>query len=200
MPLLVVPGPVLEQVTGFRVHRGPLAVFERKQLPELAELLSPAGARLILVLEDLVDHTNVGACLRSAAAFGAAGLILAPRTSDPLYRRSIRTSMGAVFSVPWTRVDKWWSLPETLAEHGYSVLALTPSAQATALPALRPEQRERVALLVGGEGSGLSRRWLETATLQVRIPMPGADRDRHAIASLNVAAAVAVACYELTRN
>src|SRR6188472_580915 len=100
-PCYVVSEPMAEQVTGFHVHRGALASLERRPLPGVAEVL--AGARTVVVLEDIVDHTNVGAVFRSAAALGIDAVLLAPRCADPLYRRSVKVAMGAVFSVPYAR-------------------------------------------------------------------------------------------------
>jgi len=182
----VVPDDVLEATTGFPVHRGALASFARRPLPALGAVV--ADARRVVVLEDLVDHTNVGAVMRSAAAFGWDAVLLTPRCADPLYRRAVRTSMGAVFAVPWTRIDHRDGIGE-LHTAGFTLAALTPSADAVALEAVG--HPPRLALAVGSEGPGLSPRWLEGADLRVRIPMPG-DVD-----SLNVAAAAAVALYAL---
>ena len=167
----VVPDDVLEATTGFPVHRGALASFGRRPLPTPAAVL--AAAERVVVLEDLVDHTNVGAIMRSAAAFGWGAVLLTPRCADPLYRRAVRTSMGAVFAVSWTRIDHRDGI-EKLHDAGFAVAALT-----------------RMALAVGSVGPGLSSRWLDGADLRVRIPMRGA------VDSLNVAAAAAVALYAL---
>ena len=182
----VVPDDVLEATTGFPVHRGALASFARRPLPEPADVL--AGARRVVVLEDLVDHTNVGAIVRSAAAFGWDAVLLTPRCADPLYRRAVRTSMGAVFVVPWTRIDHRGGIEE-LHREGFAVAGLTPAADGVALHAVDPTPR--LAVAVGSEGPGLSARWLDGADLRVRIPMRGP------VDSLNVAAAAAVALYAL---
>ncbi|MEE2046173.1 RNA methyltransferase [Nocardiopsis tropica] len=150
-PLYVVTEETAERLVGFDLHRGALAAFHRRALPPLDEVLR--DARSIVVLEDLVDHTNVGAIFRSAAGLGVDAVVLAPRCADPLYRRSVKVSMAA----------------------------LAPG--------------DRVGLLLGTEGDGLSARWLERATARVHIPM--ADRD---VDSLNVTAAAAIACYELARG
>jgi len=142
------------------------------------------------VLEDLSDHTNLGAVFRSAAALGFDAVLLTPRCADPLYRRAVRTSMGAVFSVPWTRIP-WYEGPDLLKERGYRVVALTPAPDALELRAVRPEAHPRLALVLGSEGHGSSERWLGAADLSVRIPMAN-DID-----SLNVGAAAAVAFYAL---
>jgi tRNA G18 (ribose-2'-O)-methylase SpoU len=182
----VVPEDVLEATTGYPVHRGALASFARRPLPALAAVLT--GAQRVVVLEDLVDHTNVGAIVRSAAAFAWDAVLLTPRCADPLYRRAVRTSMGGVFAVPWTRIDHREGI-EQLHDAGFAVAALTPSPEAVALDAV--DASARLALAVGSEGPGLSARWLADADLRVRIPMRGA------VDSLNVGAAAAVALYAL---
>ncbi|WP_207782609.1 TrmH family RNA methyltransferase [Phytoactinopolyspora limicola] len=183
----VAPEPVVEQVTGFHVHRGALASLRRQPLPELSTVIR--DARRVVVMEDLVDHTNVGAVFRCAAALGWDAVLLSPRCADPLYRRSIKVSMGTVFSVPYTRVDTWYDGPGVLQAAGFEVLALTPAVDAVDLGDVHPPQR--LALLVGTEGEGLSERWLRAADRRVAIPMSGG------VDSLNVAAATAVACYAL---
>jgi tRNA G18 (ribose-2'-O)-methylase SpoU len=187
-PCYVAPDEVVEQVTGFHVHRGALAAMERGPLPPMAEVLD--GARRVVVLEDLVDHTNVGAIFRSAAAFGIDAVLLSPRCADPLYRRAVKTSMGAVFAVPYTRVGSWYDALETLRSAGFQVLALTPAADAVPLPQV--ERTDKIALVLGSEGHGLSQRWMRSADARVVIPIePGVD-------SLNVNAAAAIACFLLT--
>jgi len=151
-----------------------------------------ARARRILVLEDIVDHTNVGAIFRNAAALGMDAVLLSPRCADPLYRRSIKVAMGAVFSVPWTRLDDWYGAPDLLRAHGFRVLALTPAPDAVDIESVRLSTR--LALLLGSEGHGLSSRWLEASDQRVQIAMT-AEVD-----SLNVAAASAIACYALIRS
>ena len=190
-PCYVVSEPMAEQVTGFHVHRGALASLERRPLPGVAEVL--AGARTVVVLEDIVDHTNVGAVFRSAAALGIDAVLLAPRCADPLYRRSVKVAMGAVFSVPYARFESWYdALPQVTAA-GFTTVALTLAEDATdiedAVAGL-----DRVALVLGGEGHGLSPRWEQTAERRAVIPM------REGIDSLNVAAATAVACYVTARR
>ena len=184
-PVYVADEALVESVSGFHVHRGALASFERRPLPSVEALL--AGARRVLVLEDVNDHTNVGAIFRNAAAFGMDAVLLSPRCADPLYRRSIKVAMGAVFSVPWTRLDDWAAAPGLLRDAGFQVLALTPAAEAVDLASV--VLADRVALLLGSEGHGLSGGWLGEADERVVIPMAG-DID-----SLNVAATSAIACY-----
>jgi tRNA G18 (ribose-2'-O)-methylase SpoU len=185
-PCFVVDERLAEQVTGFHVHRGALASLRRRPLRTPAEVL--AGARTVVVLEDVVDHTNVGAIFRSAAALGVDAVLLSPRCADPLYRRSVKVAMGAVFAVPYARIDGWYDAVQELRRAGFTTVALTPADDAVDVAAA-VAGRDRLALLLGTEGHGLSRRWLESADLRAVIPMAdGVD-------SLNVAAATAVACY-----
>ena len=181
---------VIETLTGFHLHRGALAAMQRPVLPPVRELL--AGARRVLVLEDIVDHTNVGACFRSAAALGVDAVLVTPRCADPLYRRSVRVSMGTVFQVPWTRIEPWpRGGPEVLREHGFTVAAFALADDAVTLDALAADPPERLALVLGTEGDGLTRHTIAAADLAVRIPMAGG------VDSLNVAAACAVALWAL---
>jgi len=186
-PVFVADESVVEAVSGFHVHRGALASMRRRPLPSVDEALR--GARRVLVLEDVNDHTNVGAIFRNAAAFGMDAVLLSPRCADPLYRRSIKVSMGAVLSVPYARIEDWGGGPGLLRAAGFTVLALTPASDAVDIVAVAHDGS--VALLVGSEGNGLSQRWMQAADERVHIPMSG-DVD-----SLNVAAASAVACYVL---
>ncbi|QGF24953.1 TrmH family RNA methyltransferase [Raineyella fluvialis] len=190
VPIYVVSEAMAEEITGFHVHRGALASLHRGTGRVMADLL---GLQRLVVCEDIVDHTNVGAILRSAAGMGWDGCLLAPRAADPLYRRSIKVSMGAVFSLPWARVDSWADAVPTLQEAGFLTLAMALSDDSRPLPDVAQELSpdRKVAILLGTEGDGLSRRWIEQADIVVRIPMG------HGIDSLNVAAASAVACYAL---
>jgi tRNA G18 (ribose-2'-O)-methylase SpoU len=186
----VVPDEVAERLTGYRVHRGALAAFDRKPLPAVKEVTS--HAERIVVLEDLVDHANVGAIFRCAAALGVDAVLLSPRCADPLYRRSVKVSMGAVFAIPYARMTEWFDGLAELKSGGFRVLALTPDDQATPIgAALTTTGGGRVALLFGTEGDGLTRRWLREADETVRIPM------RAGVDSLNVVAAAAIACHLL---
>jgi tRNA G18 (ribose-2'-O)-methylase SpoU len=201
-PAYVLPAPVAEQLTGYHVHRGALAAMDRRPLPAVAEVL--AGARSALVLEDIVDHTNVGAIFRCAAALGVGAVVVSPRCADPLYRRSVKVSMGAVFAVPYARMTDWYDGLATVRAAGFQLLALTPDPAACPLgQASRPAgpdgldradgPGERTALLLGTEGDGLSSRWRAVADQSVRIPMdPGAQAA--GVDSLNVVAAAAIAC------
>jgi len=190
-PCFVASEAVSEQLTGFHVHRGALASFERRALPSLDDVLD--GARSVLVLEDVIDHTNVGAILRSGAALGFDAVLLAPRCADPLYRRSVKVAMGAVFALPWTRLIDWPNALTDLSARGFTTVALTLADDAVPLEDA-VAGLDRVALVLGSEGHGLSRRWETTADRRAIIPM------RAGIDSLNVAAATAVACYVTARR
>lgn len=188
-PVYVVTEEVAEAVTGFHVHRGALAALHRAEPQAMASLL--VSSRLVLA-EDIVDHTNVGAIIRNAAGLGWDGVLLSPRAADPLYRRSVKVSMGTVFSLPWARVDDWSSAIPTLQDVGFTVVALALTPDAVALDAfVAAGLPEKLVIAVGTEGAGLSARWLAQADAVVSIPM------RHGVDSLNVAAATAVACWAL---
>jgi tRNA G18 (ribose-2'-O)-methylase SpoU len=186
-PCYVVTERLAEEVTGFHVHRGALASLHRAPLPPVADVL--AGASRLVVLEDLVDHTNIGAIFRNAAALGFDAAVLAPRCADPLYRRAIKVSMGTVFSLPYARFDDWAGAMDLLRAHGFTSLALTPGEDSVNIASLGVP--DRPALVIGAEGEGLSERWLRGADVRVSIPMTAG------IDSLNVAAATAVAAYAL---
>ncbi|WP_141013265.1 TrmH family RNA methyltransferase [Nocardioides sambongensis] len=194
-PCYVLSEALAEEVTGFHVHRGALASLERRPLPSVASVLD--GARSVVVLEDIVDHTNVGAILRSAAGLGFDAALLAPRCADPLYRRAIKVAMGAVFALPWTRLPDWYEALPELSAAGFTTVALTLSDDA------RPLEEavaglDKVALVLGSEGHGLSARWEQSADRRAIIPMARTVAD--GVDSLNVAAASAVACYLTVRR
>jgi tRNA G18 (ribose-2'-O)-methylase SpoU len=195
VPVFVGPPEVLEAVTGFHLHRGALAAMHRPPLLPVHDLLASArdgeGARRVAVLEDIVDHTNVGAIFRSAAALGVDAVLVSPRCADPLYRRSVRVSMGTVFQVPWTRLDTWPGGLTALQEDGFTVAALALADDAVTLDELVAAPPERLALVLGTEGDGLSRGAVGAADVVVRIPMAGG------VDSLNVAAASAVAFWAM---
>jgi tRNA G18 (ribose-2'-O)-methylase SpoU len=190
-PCFVVSEELAEQVTGFHVHRGALASLARTPLPSLDAVLD--GARTVVVCEDIVDHTNVGAILRSAAALGVDAVLLAPRCADPLYRRSVKVAMGAIFSLAWTRLPDWYDALPDLERRGFTTVALTLAEGAVPLEDA-VAGLDRVALVLGSEGHGLSSRWEASAGRRAVIPM------REGIDSLNVAAATAVACYVTMRR
>ncbi|WP_329521809.1 TrmH family RNA methyltransferase [Spirillospora sp. NBC_01491] len=219
-PVYVADDATLEAVAGFQVHRGALASLKRLPLPTVDALISapatppeptppeptppeptapsaPAAPRRILVLEDLVDHANVGSIYRCAAALGIDAVVLSPRCADPLYRRAIKVSMGAVFAVPYARMANWHDDLGKLRAAGFALLALTPDQ--SAVPLDEAVRGDRVALLLGSEGDGLTSHWLDEADEAVCIPM-SADAMTNGVDSLNVVAAAAIACHALMRS
>lgn len=189
--VLVAEESLLRDITGFRVHRGALAVVARPPALTVEEVI--AGSADILVLEDLVDPTNVGLAIRSAVVQGFDAIVLSPGCADPLYRRAVKSSMGTVLRSRWARSDDWPGTLRTLADHG-RLIALTPEAEVDIAGALAGAERAPVALMLGSEGPGLSDSALKAAHIRARIPMASAED------SLNVAAATAVACYERSRT
>lgn len=185
-PVYVAPPDVLEKLTGYRVHRGLLAAMDRRPLPPVADLLR--DARRVVVLEDIADHTNVGAAIRNAAALGVDAVLVTPSCADPLYRRAIRTSMGTVFQVPWTRLADWPAGVALLHDAGFHTVALTPSG-AVDIREVAAANHERLALILGTEGAGLRPGTCTAARQTARIPMTGG------VDSLNIAAAAAVAFF-----
>jgi tRNA G18 (ribose-2'-O)-methylase SpoU len=177
---------VIAAVAGFDLHRGALALFGRRHLPALEDVV--ATARCVVVLEGVNDHENLGAIARSASAFGADGLVLDPTSADPLYRRCVRVSMGEVLHVPFARSSRWPTDLDVLTTAGFTLVALTPSPGATDIREVEPP--DRVALLLGAEGPGLSDAAL-ARSIAVRIPIR-ADVD-----SLNVGHAAAIALHRL---
>lgn len=184
----VVSEELAEQVTGFHVHRGALASFHRPEPLSLGAILQRSPRRVV-ILDELTDHANVGAAFRAAAGLGVDAVLITPRCADPLYRRSVKVSMGAVFQLPWTRLSAWPADLGELKQHGYVVAALALADDAITLDTLAAANHERLALILGPEGHGLHRRVLAAANLVVTIPMTG-DVD-----SLNVASAAAVTFY-----
>ena len=194
VPVYFARARIIEAMTGFHLHRGALASMHRPQLVEPAELLQSAllhEASRVLVLEDIVDHTNVGAVFRSAAALGVDAVLVTPRCADPLYRRAVRVSMGTVFQVPWTRIEPWPAGLEVLRDHGFTVAAFALGDGAISLDDLAANQPDRLAMIFGTEGDGLTRLAVKGADLVVKIPMSGG------VDSLNMAAASAVALWAL---
>ena len=200
-PVYRVSEATAERVSGFHVHRGALASLFRETRHTLDDLLGRAGSGTsgapdrtrsrIAVLEDLVDHANVGAVFRSAAALGVDTVLVTPRCADPLYRRSIKVSMGAVFQVPWTRIDPWPEGIDRLKDAGYVVAGMTLGDDAITLDELVAENHQRLALVFGTEGHGITPRADRRLDRRVTIPMMGG------VDSLNVAASSAVAFYAI---
>jgi tRNA G18 (ribose-2'-O)-methylase SpoU len=177
----------LEKITGFHLHRGALASMHRPAPRDPAELLR--SSRRLVVLEDLADHTNVGAIFRSVAALGADGVLLTPGCADPLYRRAVRVSMGAVLQVPWARLPHWREAGPMIRDAGFELAAFALQEDAEDLAEFVTDPPERLALMFGTEGDGLSRRALASSTRRVVIPM------EHGVDSLNVSTAAALALW-----
>ena len=195
VPVFVASMELMEQLTGFNVTRGALAAFRRpRQIPVdefLGGVVEVAGERpvRVCVLEGIVDHTNVGAIFRSAAALNVDGILVSPTCCDPLYRRSARVSMGTVFQVPWTYLPKNW--PEVLRSLGFTTAAMALRKDSLRLSDPRLGETEKLAVVLGTEGDGLAPDTIARCDYTVMIPMS------HAVDSLNVAAASAVAFYQL---
>jgi len=191
-PVFVATTAVIRSVFGFNFHRGCLALGERPEPPASPEsVIEPPGPRMVVGLDEVTDPDNVGAIFRNAAAFGVAGVVLSPGCADPLYRKTIRVSMGGTLSTPFARTE-WVATLAALRRAGYTVVALSPDpdAEAIATAAERLVSR-RLAVIVGAEGSGLGEQSRAAADLRVRIPMaPGVD-------SLNVATACGIALHRL---
>ncbi len=191
VPVFAVDAGLIASITGFDVHRGVLASMHRPELPDPESLL--ANARTVVVIEDVVEHANVGAIFRSAAALGANAVLVTPRCADPLYRRSVKVSMGTVFQVPWARIP-WPQGYAMIKDAGLHLVALALAEAAIELDDFTARAPERIALLLGTEGDGLSRRAVAEADTTIRIDMAGE------VDSLNVAAASAVALHALRRR
>jgi len=189
VPVYVVTPELAEQVTGFHVHRGALASYRRKPPADLDALLDGVRHGRIAILDDIVDHTNVGAGFRAAAAMGVDAVLITPGCADPLYRRSVKVSMGTVFQVPWTRLESWPGDLQRLRDRGFVTAAFALTDDSISLDDLVSRRVENLALIFGTEGHGLKPSVLAAADLTVRIPMAGG------VDSLNVAASAAVAFY-----
>lgn len=192
VPVFVGPGDLLAELTGYLLHRGLVASMNRPPLSEPADLLATTKARRVVVIENVVDPTNVGAIFRSAGAIGADAVLVTPRCSDPFYRRAIRVSMGTVLQVPWTRVGEWSELAPQLARAGFHIAALALTPDAVSLRDFEHRVPEKLALVLGAEGEGLTPEAIAAADTVLQIPM------LHGIDSLNVAAASAVAMWAVS--
>ncbi len=189
VPGYVTSPEVMADVVGFHLNRGVLAVADRPVPPPSVEDVIDR-ARVLAVLEGVGDHENLGSLFRNAAALGVDGVLLGAGCSDPLYRRSVRVSMGHVLRVPFATFGSWPGDLNLLRERGFRIAALTPRADSVSLRQLRDQTPQKVALMLGAEGPGLTAEAIAAADLAVRIPMPdGVD-------SLNVATAAAIAFYE----
>lgn len=197
LPVFVAPAKEIEKLAGYELTRGVLCAMRRKPLLSVRELLEKTNARRVAILEDITNHTNVGAAFRSAAALGVDAVLVTPACCDPLYRRAVRVSMGTVFQVPWTRIgtteiDTWPKAGlDLLRSEGFVSAALALNDDSIALDDPILKHCEKLALVLGTEGDGLSQHTIAACDYTVRIPMA------HGVDSLNVAAASAVAFWEL---
>lgn len=182
---------MLESLTGFHLHRGALACFDRPKIPSLSDVLEKATR--VVVLENLSQHSNVGAIFRSAAALGIDAVILSPTCCDPLYRRAIRVSMGSVLVVPWTRLTNWQDGLRQIKHHGFELAALELTEDSLDIDDPKLHSAQKIALIVGTEGPGITAETLAIADCTVKIPIS------EGISSLNVATASAIAFWELGR-
>ena len=189
IPVYTAPLPELTKLTGFQLTRGMLCAMYRPALKTVAEVT--AGARRVAVLEDVMNPTNVGAIFRSAAALGMDAVLLTPACTDPLYRRSARVSMGTVFQVPWTYLEKDW-IPQ-LQTLGFETAAMALREDTLSITDPRLHQVEKLAVVLGTEGDGLAESTIARCDYTVKIPM------YHGVDSLNVAAASAVSFWELSK-
>jgi tRNA G18 (ribose-2'-O)-methylase SpoU len=191
LTVFVVPQAVMDGITGLNMHRGCLAIGERPRPRQWRDVIR--GAQRAIALERIANADNVGSVFRSAAAFGVDAVLLERTCTDPLYRKAIRTSMGAALTMPFAEAEPWPDALSQLARDGWALLAMTPSASAAPLHAIATDiSSRRVVIVVGHEGEGLSDAALATCTHLARIPM------RSDVDSLNVATAAAIAFYELT--
>ena len=196
VPVYTAPMDVLEQITGYKLTRGVLCSMRRKDLPTVEEICQ--NARRIVVLEDVMNPTNVGAIFRSAAALGMDAVLLTPACSDPLYRRSARVSMGTVFQIPWTQIGEHvsdWPHPglERLRAIGFKTAAMALEDDSVSIDDPNLMAEEKLAVILGTEGDGLAAKTIADCDYTVKIPMS------HDVDSLNVAAASAVAFWQLSR-
>ena len=191
VPVFAAGQTVLRRITGMSVHRGVLASFDRRPLPAVSDVLGAAGR--VVVLENVVNPTNVGVVARSAVAFGIDALLVDPTSCDPLYRRASRVSMGEVFALPHTRLPHLPDGLDALVAHGFTPVALTPALDAQPLRSFAADLDDatRIALVLGTEGHGLLPATMDRCR-RVRIPI-----DRR-VDSLNLGAAAAIAMYELS--
>ena len=193
IPVYTAESDILTQLTGFQLTRGALCAMRRRALPSLTEICS--GARRIAVLEQVMNPTNIGAIFRSAAALNMDAVILTPGCSDPLYRRASRVSMGTVFQIPWTVADNWpQPVMSQLKQLGFKTAAMALSDNSVSIDDTRLLAEEKLAIILGTEGDGLAETTIADCDYTVKIPMT------HGVDSLNVAAASAVAFWQLGKQ
>lgn len=193
VPVYTAPMDVLTKITGFKLTRGMLCAMKRRTLPGMEEICN--GAARLALLENVVNPTNIGAIFRSAAALGIDGILLTPGCADPLYRRAARVSMGTVFQIPWTYIDKTVKWPEegmaSLHDMGFKTAAFALHDDSVSIDDDRLMSEERLVIILGTEGDGLADVTIADCDYTVKIPMA------HGVDSLNVAAASAVAFWQL---
>ena len=193
IPVYTAESDILTQLTGFQLTRGALCAMRRRALPSLTEICS--GARRIAILEQVMNPTNIGAIFRSAAALNMDAVILTPGCSDPLYRRASRVSMGTVFQIPWTVADNWpQPVMSQLKQLGFKTAAMALSDNSVSIDDTRLLAEEKLAIILGTEGDGLAETTIADCDYTVKIPMT------HGVDSLNVAAASAVAFWQLGKH
>jgi len=181
---------VLQQITGYNLHRGCIACFKRKELLSPDQVLDGiADSETLLLIEGVNNPTNMGVILRCASGLGVGGLLLNSSCSDPLYRRSVRVSMGEAFTLPYARFNNWPEDLKLVQDRGYEIWALTPSERSESLHTISKPEGKKIALMLGTEGTGISEEVLTIADKHVKIPMSGR------VDSLNVGAASAIAFY-----
>jgi len=195
IPIYTADNEILESLTGFKLSRGVFAAMRRKELPSAYDICK--NARKIVVLENIVDSTNVGAIIRSAAALGMDAILVTPGCSDPLIRRAARVSMGTVFQIPWTYIGEnssdWPSKGiDFLHSLGFKTAAMALSGNTVSIADEKIKNIEKIALILGTEGTGLCTETIDASDYTVKIPM------FHGVDSLNVAAASAVAFWEIS--
>ena len=191
LPVYTAELPVLTQLTGFQLTRGMLCAMRRPKMPNVETVL--AGANRIVILENIQNPTNVGAIFRSAAALGMDAVLLTPGCSDPLYRRAARVSMGTVFQIPWTYLPQDTQYPELLRSLGFKTAAMALSDNSVSIDDQSLLKEEKLAVVLGSEGDGLTENTIAQCDYTVKIPM------HHGVDSLNVAAASAVAFWALRK-
>lgn len=189
VPIFVGDDQQLQNLVGFHLHRGAMASMNRPDPLDLDEVLRTSSR--IAILEDIADHTNLGAIIRSASGLGVDAVLLTPKCVDPWYRRSARVSMGTVFDLPWVRLGSWPQDIATLREHGYTLLAMELADDAVALNEVQITADKKFAMILGNEGRGVTEQTLQAVDQTVMIPM------HREVSSLNVGAASAIAFWHL---
>lgn len=188
-PIFVGDDRQLEDLVGFHMHRGAMAAMNRPEPLDLNNVLENSSR--IAILEDIADHTNLGAIIRSASGLGIDAVLLTPKCVDPWYRRSARVSMGTVFDLPWVRLESWPGDMAKLKDHGYELLAMELTVDAVALNEVQINPGQKIAMILGNEGRGVTQEALDAVDRTVIIPM------HREVDSLNVGAASAIAFWHL---